>query len=173
MPLFFFFVQKPNIFLSNLGRKNKIQTQSVNAEINRNTCTGCWGKRCAARQMNSLCPALDKLIVIPAVQVMKSPQHHQGLFDLRCWHISNTACHQSWFQPRVPQLTPDPSPLLPLRKVAALNFGRLTVFLKPICGGGGVGGPLGLRHLGQKEEGVGWRVTDWRTRSNERGMALC
>ncbi len=68
---------------------------------------------------------------------MESPQFHRGLFDLHCWHISNTTCHQSSFQPRELQLTFDPSPLLPLRKVGALNFGRLTAFLKRVFGGRG------------------------------------
>lgn len=94
--------------------------------------------------MNSPCSALDKLIVVPAVKVMKSPQLHPGLFDLHCWHISSTARHQSLFQSKELQLTFDPSPLLPLRKVGALKFRRLTAFQKRVFGGGGV---LGHRHL--------------------------
>lgn len=66
---------------------------------------------------------------------MKSPQLPQGLFDLHCWHINNTTCHQSSFQLKEPQLTYELSPLLSLRKVGALNFGRLTAFFKRVFGG--------------------------------------
>lgn len=92
---------------------------------------------CGVSQMKSPCLALDKLIVIPAVKVMKIPQLHQGLFDLCCWLISNTTCHQSLFQPKELQLTFDPSPLLPFLKVGTLNFGRLTAFQNRVFGGGG------------------------------------
>lgn len=93
-------------------------------------------RRCAS-QMKPLSLALDKLIVIPAVKVMKSPQLYRGLFDLHGWHISNTTCHQSSPQPKELQLTFDPSTLLPWRKVGALNFGRLTAFFKRVFRGGG------------------------------------
>lgn len=93
--------------------------------------------RCRASQLKPQCPALDKLIVISAVKVIKSPQLRRGLFDLHCWQISNTTCHQSSFQPKELQLTFDPSTLMPLRKVGTLNFGRLTAFLKKETGGSG------------------------------------
>lgn len=116
--------------------------------------------------------ALDKLIVIPAVKVMKSPQLHQGLFDLHCWHISNTACHQSLFRSKEPQLTFDPSPLLPLCRVGALNFGRLTAFLKRVFGGGGGGGGVfWVTDIWDVKTGV--RVQRLTAGIGEMGLALC
>lgn len=79
-------------------------------------------------QMNPLCSTLDKLNLIPAVKVMKNPRLHWGLFDLQCRRMSYTPRHQSLLRPKELQLTSDPSPRLPLSKVAALKFGRLTAF---------------------------------------------
>lgn len=83
---------------------------------------------CGISQINPSCSALDKLNLFPAVKVMKKPGLHWGLFDPRCRHMSYTPRHQSLLRPKELQLTCDPSPRLPLSKVAALNLGRLTAF---------------------------------------------
>lgn len=55
---------------------------------------------------------------------MKSHQPHQVPSDLLCWRFGSATHHQSLFRPKEPQLTSDPSPLLPLRKVGAPRLGE-------------------------------------------------
>lgn len=55
---------------------------------------------------------------------MKSHQPHQVPSDLLCWRFGSATRHQSLFRPKEPQLTSDPSPLLPLCKVGALRLGE-------------------------------------------------
>lgn len=132
----FFPLFERNTFIFRQKGKNLKHPSEKSEKKKKNTPSGCKYVCCDARQMNSPCSPLDKLIVIPAVKVMKSPLLHRAVFDLPCQHTGNTTCHQSSLQPKEPQLAFDPSPLLPLRKVGALNFGRLTAFLKSAWGGG-------------------------------------
>lgn len=107
---------------------------------------------------------LNKLIVIPAVKVMNSPALHRGLFDLHCWHISNTTCHQSSFQPKEAAVNLRPLTLAaPSAKWVPLTLGDWQLSLKEYLEVWRGGGCSGHRYLGcwkKKKAGEGWGVRE-------------
>lgn len=72
----------------------------MKSEKNENTPIGFGYMRCGTSQTYVPYAAFDKLIVILAVKVMKSPQLRQGLFDLHCWHISTQLVIKVRFSPK-------------------------------------------------------------------------